>query len=331
MSRSKYLYATGLIRSKENKLLNQAELERMLDAPDAEQAFRVFNDTDYADNLLDVPVKNFNQALQDDLRQVRELFFQIVPDENLLKILFIRYDFQNIKLLFKEKYSHKNTEDYASDLGVVNFAKLKQVILEDAKNELPSEIKFAIDYIKNKIETEGVQPNWLDRWSDWQYFETLYALGQKTKNKFIQELIKLQIDIANLKIFIRGKRMQRSSEYIVSEILEKGSLDLDDFARLVEKPLEEGLIEIKNNFSKDASIFIDHYLEHQNLSELEKDLENMELDFVRQTKWIGYGPEILVGYYLAKKNAIRNVRLVMTGKLNNIPAEELKQRQRNLF
>lgn len=331
MTKDRYLYASGLIRTLENKMPDLNDIERMTDASGSSEAFKVFNDTDYADNLLDVEAKDFNKALEDDFIQLKDLFFHIVPDEILLKIIFYQYDFHNIKLCFKEKYSEKNLEEYSSSLGFSNYQKVRKAIIDGERGDLPEKIEEAINYIKKRINEEKALPYLIDRWADQKYFETIYNLSQKTNNIFIKKLVLLQIDIVNLKNFIRGKRMNRENDYIVSELLPNGNISLKEFKELVEKPIEEGVGYLRKYFSKEAARFIDDFLEKKNLWELEKNLENLETNFIRQSKFIAYGPEVVLGYYHAKKNATRNVRLIMTAKLNNIKSEEIKQRTRELF
>ena len=46
--------------------------------------------------------------------------------------------------------------------------------------------------------------------------------------------------------------------------------------------------------------------------------------YLQKAKRIAYGPEVVVAYYFAKRNALRNTRIIMTGKLNNLPVDEIK-------
>lgn len=331
MNRNNYLYASGLIRTLENKMPDPTDIERMTDASGFSEAFKVFNDTDYADNLLDVEAKDFNKTLEDDFVQLKDLFFHIVPDKILLKIIFYQYDFHNIKLCFKEKYSEKNLEEHFSPLGISDYQKIKKNIVNEEREELPKEIEETIKYIKQQIGEKEALPHLIDRWADQKYFETICNLSQKTNNVFMKKLVLLQIDMVNLKNFIRGKRMNRKNDYILSELLPNGNISLKEFKELMEKPLEEGIGYLRKYFSKDASRFIDDFLEKKNLWELERNLENLEMNFIRQSKFIAYGPEVVLEYYYAKKNANRNVRLIVTAKLSNIKSEEIKQRTRELF
>lgn len=81
MFNEEYLFATGVIRSREAKLLDATDIERMVDAKTVEEALKVFNDTDYADELPDIEKpEDFNQGLLRDQKQARDLMeklFQI--------------------------------------------------------------------------------------------------------------------------------------------------------------------------------------------------------------------------------------------------------------
>ena len=61
------------------------------------------------------------------------------------------------------------------------------------------------------------------------------------------------------------------------------------------------------------------------------ELEEAELSVIREAKYISEGPLPAVGYFYAKKNAVRNLRLILTAKMNDIPVEDIKPRVRELY
>ncbi len=331
MSRDDYLYAAGVIRFLENKLLNPNDVERMVDSPDLDSSFRVFHDTDYFDNVLDVQATDFIKSLDADLAQAKDKIKEMTPDDNLVKFLFMRHDFHNIKLLFKEKYTDKSFTDYYSSLGNENIEKLRLALTGDITNSILPYCQRVIDYVKERVNKEEVTSALIDRWCDRTYFNEYARSAQEFKSSFINGLVSLQIDVANLKIYIRGKRMGFDTTYLLSEIMAGGSLSLDFYIKVVNLSLEEGLERIHFNLGIPMQKVLNNYFKNQSLEQLERDLENMELQYVRQAKYIDYGPELVVAYFMAKKNAIRNVRLIMTGKVNNINSAEIKKFIREIY
>ncbi|MDP3970607.1 MAG: V-type ATPase subunit, partial [bacterium] len=103
----------------------------------------------------------------------------------------------------------------------------------------------------------------------------------------------------------------------------------EDFLRHYE--LEEVEAIEKFNVHQKIRIACKAYLEHKLLWKLEKDLEEAELSVIKDAKYKTDGPEPIVGYFYGKKNAVRNVRLILTAKQNEIAVEKIKERVRDLY
>jgi len=333
MSRSQYLYATGRIRSLENKLLAPSDLERMIDAKDAQMAFKVFNDLSYADELSDIEsVKDYIEVLDHDLLQIRDLLRQITPDEEIIRILFLRYDFHNIKLMFKAKYADLDLSDYESQLGNEDVVKLKDFILKDAMSATAEEITGLIKEAKKKFDKELPDGYTIDSYFDRESLLMLQKTAADLKYEFLSELVKTWIDVANVKMFLRAKKLDLPIEKVEDYLVEGGSILKSSLANSYSKDLKEAVTicirGFENTSLKEA---IKNFAEGDELWKFEKAFENYEIKFIQQSKYIAYGPEPLVSYYLAKKNAIRNIRLVFTGKLNGLDNNEIKERMRDIY
>jgi len=325
-----YPYIMGLFRSLENKLLNQNDIERMVDAPNIETAFRVFNDTEYADNLLEVKPEEFKKALDDDIKQTRDLFEKVIDDKKIIQLLFLRYDFHNIKLAFKQKYSQKDLTEEESHIGTVPASSLRNRILSQAKTDLPPALEEIIRKAEKDFENNH-QPHFIDSYLDKEMYRLLLKTAKKLNNNFILNFLKMQIDIANIKIFLRAKRLKKDHKWLADELIPGGRIKKEEFINILDKEIKEALNVFFFYFDNKFRRIVEKYLEDKNLWQLEKNFEDYELDYLKETKRMNYGPEIAIAYYYAKKNALRNVRLIMTGKLNGIEPSEIRERLRKLW
>ena len=52
---------------------------------------------------------------------------------------------------------------------------------------------------------------------------------------------------------------------------------------------------------------------------------------MKESKYISFGIEPLIGYLAAKESEIMTVRIIMAGKLAGIPAELIKERLRDTY
>ncbi len=325
-----YAYIMGLFRSLEGKLLNPNDIERMIDAPDIESAFRVFNDTEYADNLLEVEPKDFKKALNDDLKQTRDLYEQVISDKKILEFLFLRHDFHNIKLAFKEKYSQKDLAEKESQIGTILSSSIKNYILNEARVDLRKELKEIIDQARAEFEKNN-NPHFIDSYLDRKMFALLSQTVDEIGNDFITDFLKMQIDMANIKIFLRTRRLKKDGKWLENELIPGGRIKEKELLSVYDKDDKEALNTFFIHFNNKFISLIVDYLEDKNLWKLEQQFENYELEYLKETKRMSYGPEIAVAYYYAKKNALRNVRLIMTGKLNEVAPAEIRERVRNLW
>lgn len=325
-----YPYIMGLFRSLEGKLLNPNDIERMIDAPDVDAAFRVFNDTEYADNLLEVAPRDFKKALDEDLKQTRNLYEQIISDKKILDLLFLRYDFHNLKLLFKEKYSGNNLSENESQVGTIPSSSLRNLILNEARVDLPKGLKKVVDEARAEFEKNHTA-HFIDSYLDKKMFGLLKKAAQDLDNSFIINFLKMQIDMANIKIFLRAKNLNKTSNWLENELIAGGRIEEKEFVQVYDKENKEALNTFFIHFDQKFINIINQYLEEKNLWQLEQKFEDYELEYLKETKRMNYGPEIALAYYYGKKNALRNVRLIMTGKLNGVSPAEIRERVRSLW
>jgi V/A-type H+-transporting ATPase subunit C len=323
--RSKYPFITGLIRQLETGLPDYVDLERMVDAPDAQAAFEVLNDTSYAKYLLEVETDNYYHALHDDWRDFREMLSQFVPDRLLLDILYLREDFNNLKLILKAHYQQEPlTEVRVTDAGSVSKEQWISYF-ESEQNLLTSFWTDIIQRITGKF-SEEVNGQMIDRIADRMYLANYNELAQQTKNRFIMELAKAEIDIYNIKTFIRAKRLQRKSEWLSRQLVYGGNipraemhgwLEMEDneLLRLFHAWLPGSIAaEIEEGFATSVPEMV------------ERALYNWRREYLKEADYVAYGPEVVVKFFYAKIRALINIRLVMMGKLNNLPPEEIKER-----
>jgi len=335
MSQAQYLYATGRVRSLEGKLLAANDVERMIDAKNAVDAFKVFNDLSYADEVSEVDGPgDYEKILKHDLLQVRQLLNQIVPQKELLDLLFLENDFHNIKLFFKAQILSRDLNEYESQTGNVAIDKLRDCIINEAKTSLPENIQLVIDQAREQFsELEKPSGFIIDSWLDKKFLEMALGLANELQYCFISDLVMSWIKRANIKMVLRAKKMDLSWSEIESYLVEIDGIKVDrwqalygdDFASLA-TGCADGLID--TNLKETVKQLAE---DNNQLWKLEKAFDDQEIKFLANARYLAYGPEVIVAYYLAKKNAVRNIRLIFTGKLNEVSNSEIKERVRTIY
>ena len=60
-------------------------------------------------------------------------------------------------------------------------------------------------------------------------------------------------------------------------------------------------------------------------------MDDYIVSLTKEAKKINYGPEVPFAYLMAKENEIRNLRILLVSKLNNLPKNFIKERLRETY
>lgn len=321
---SLYHFLAGKIRVLENNLINQTDVDRMVDAPDFTTAFKVLSDTDYGAHLYELQPDQFKLALEAEIAKVRELMMQWIDDSELLEFMFLQYDAHNVKLFLKYKATETTTQlkDAISQSGLSDAdAIYKRIVDGQTDVVVHSATEQLIQQVLEELDSES-NGFMIDSVVDRVLLELLQERVKGIPSILIRKLFTIQQETALLKTFLRAKRMGKDMASMKSVLPDQWlrQYELDEAQVLVNLSLDPVIREAFKS-----------YLEHKLLWQLEKDLEEAELSVIRSAKYETNGAVPVVGYFYGQQNAARNVRLILTAKQNEIPAEKIKERVRQLY
>ena len=338
-----YAYSVGLIRTLETLLLNENEVDRMILAPNAKEAFRILNEFDYADNKLGIEdPSEFQKVITEGLMDIKEELTKVTPDKRILNILWHFYDFHNIKTLLKAKLGGKEYEEVEgmlNGMGAIPHIALKQFIF-DKENS----VQFKLDdeetenYIKAKIrkaekEFEKHQnPQIIDLYIDQKMMKIIFQVAEYSKNEFLITFVRKLIDLSNIKLFFRMKTQEKELELYEIAFIRNGVIPFTKFKDAYAKGVADLPEEMKATHY--ANLIAEGYKEYEEshtFLHLEKMCEDHLTDYIKSAKLIPFGPEPLIAYFLAKRNNALIIRMILVSKLNQVDPEEIRKRLRKLY
>lgn len=343
---SRYAYAVGRIRVLETRLLNKSNIDRMLGAKSAEDAFKVLNDMDYASHSTDIShVADFQKVLNYGLREVKDFLDKLAPDPDVMQLLWLRFDIHNIKTLIKGKLKNlpeETVEDSMMHFGSISHQLLKCYINDKTHAEaVPSMIKQIIDSALELFEkNQNIQE--VDFYLDNQFFVLVKDIVKKSKDEFIQHYFQLMADVQNIKVAHRFKVMypniatQEQENELDILFQEAGEIPLDVFKEYLKMTNE---IEAKEFFLKalkDSPYFktvsrgLDALEREKSLLDLEIGLDDLVQDYLKHSKTLILGVGPLFAYFLAKQNNAQIIRAIMIGKLNRLDDQKIRKLIRQL-
>lgn len=336
-----YAYAVGLVRALENNLLSENEVERMLLAKSPEEALRILNESDFGTHLnTSIKPEDFQKVLDATMLEFKEKMEKNIPDQRILNILWMEYDFHNIKTMLKAKLMGKSFEDIESilsKLGKIDILYLKDYIFDEVNREWNIYPKTE-EYIKKRIQTVILlfkkvgNPQVIDLFMDQKLMKIIFGKAKDANSEFLMNYVKKLIDLNNIRLFFRMKITKKDLQMFEYGFLWNGNIPWEKMRDAYSEDLSKFPEAMKNeDYSKIVNEGYKKYEEEKTLIYLEKEAENYLIEYIKRAKLITFGPEPIIAYLLAKKNNAFIARMIMVNKLNKIPSEEIKERLRILY
>jgi V/A-type H+-transporting ATPase subunit C len=311
----------GRVRALETQLLDNARIERMLDADDPQELLRILQDTPYGVYVSDLsgPL-DFERMLGSESKRSFELFSELCLNPRFEAILRAKYDFHNLKVMLKSSVAEQDFSYALLDLGTLGADDLKDIFTREDYASLASHLQSAVE---RGIEAyyEKRDPQRLDLAVDRAMYG--YLTGTSVTNTFLRSYYRLEIDLTNLSTLVRLKVLERE-DLLRYAVLDGGFLRIEDYfgdsleslpERLFVTPyyfiLREGLAQLKSADS---------------FARLERLADEFLYGFLSLASRVDLGPEPLLAFLLKKLYEIKILRMVLVGVLNRAPKEMMRER-----
>ncbi len=322
-------YAQSVVLSKvyEKRMLGKAKIDRMIDAKDEKEAFKILMDSEYsksANNVYDV--YGYVTLLNQETARVRTIAEELLQDERILEIMTLKYDYHNIKIIVKSLFSNKDlTDKFIQSKNANPQTMLAQVKAEkyiNLKDEFAIAIKEAIaDYEKNN------DPQMIDIILDKHYFQHMLKLSSELEIEYFTKYIKAKIDFYNVETLLRIKRMNKNTIFAEKVIFDGGNIERNKLIGLLQADLDKITMSLKaETTGKYIVKGLDEYRKTGSLFKLEKQNKAYFNELNKDARFITFGPEPIISYILSKEDEIDKVRFILVGKLNNISSDIIRER-----
>lgn len=332
MSNIKYVQAVPRIRSIENKLLDKAKIERLVDSTSADEAFKILQETSYGTLMANLKrPEEYEILLSNELKKLYSFMYEIAPEKELIDIMSIRYDYHNIKVLLKAEILGKDFSSLLIPVGTIKISDLKTYISTESYGDLHSMMREGIKESKESFK-EDKDPQKIDVILDNYMYKDLYSRAHSLNEPYLVNFIQTNIDLINLKTLLRVKKQNKSRKFLEETLLENGKIDKTSLVELLSISLENIINKLQySDYINVIKLGIEEYAQSKKLNIFEKLSDNFIMNFIKDAKYVSFGVEPLLAYIFAKENEIRLVRIIMVGKLNNINAELIRERLRDIY
>lgn len=328
-----YAYASGRIRAIEPKLFGPGHYDRMLEANDAQEAFRILTDSGYGyGGSGSAGIFAFEGLLSEEMKKTYALIAEIIPQIEIVKVFQRKYDYFNIKVLLKAEYSGAEIPPILADTGTVGGEDLVRMIRERDYEGLTELMVQAIEEVRD-VFSRTQDPQAIDLLLDRASYRQLASDIGGIGSPYLQEIAEIIIDSANIKMYVRAMLLDKPADFIRELLLSGGSIPEDAYLEYGEKSIDAFVDAFADKFS--GSRYAEAVRKgwescrsRESSSVLEKLLDDLFMVHIRKARMVTIGVEPVIAFLFAKETEIKNVRIIMTGRINGLPAEMIRERLR---
>lgn len=348
----RYLHISGLVKAMELHLLDQARLNRLLDASEPEEISRILGECSYPAG------KNPEEILGTELAGSLGWLQQMMPDPAYADALIIFHDAHNLKLVVKHLLTiwitGPDADKFSGQTPAINGqAGTEEIILPDfgGLSGIPPFGRTALqalkpaqidpDFLYHQIaehRTDGL-PEWIfqaaveavgrylvqydmsavDAWLDQVAWRQACKLAEKTGNHFLMGWLCRKIDLVNLEMLLRTRTMRTGKEMLGNALLPGGSVQAQQILDIYGDSKEAIVTFYARTPYASLAEQCQNYEQKDRAARYGLLADNLLMEHVRSARWIISGPEVPLAWVLARQTEIKNVRIILTCLRNSLP------------
>jgi V/A-type H+-transporting ATPase subunit C len=342
--RSNYPYLCARVKAKKSFLMKKEVFNRML-AMDLAEIGRYLGETQYRNEISSLSTDysgatlieiGISQNLAETFSDI--LSFSQGQSRKLIGEYLHRWDIYNIKTVIRGKLTKASLEDIKEILVPAGSLKLdfvSQMVASTSWDELidrlrqQKSVKVDEELLRTAISTGKLAP--LEDALEKEYFASLLRSGEKkdTSEAHFLDFVKREIDVTNLKALFKLKSEGASGESLSQYFIPGGmEFKLDRLAKMASVA---GIKELMDEFRQStyAELMrpdIEAFESDGDISSILRALDKMLLSTANKFSHL-YPLSVLpvIGYLLAKKTEVDNIRIIARGKESGLDPDLMKK------
>ncbi|MCQ2506071.1 MAG: V-type ATPase subunit [Lachnospiraceae bacterium] len=320
MAENQYIYAVARIRAKENSLLKQQTLDQLMSCKTVKDCTNIL--TDYGWDCED---KTPEQFLSLEREKTWSLMREMVEDMSVFNIFLYPNDFHNLKAAIKQVYLGKEIPAIFMKNATVDPVVVLKAVTEKDFSLLPESMRECADKAYDILFKTG-DSQMMDTVVDKYSLEALYKSGKESKNELFATYAEMKVVAANINVAIRSAKTKKPISFLKEAFVACDTLDIKALTEASLAGLESIYAYLENTAYHDAIQAI-----RKSPSAFECWCDNKMMDLIRPQKYNPFTISPLAAYVLARENELKSVRIILSGKLNGLPEEAIRERMREMY
>lgn len=318
----RFAYAVARLRAMSGRLLEESLIQRILDCEDLDSALKILAETVYSTWLVELKGSgDFDRIIEAELSNAYSEVQKFVPDERLVQLCRIPYDFHNVKVLVKSailvREGGERRYDLLTSLGNIPVEELVVAVESEDYRLLPFGLHRLLPLCLSQWEqTRDILQ--VENSLDAGLFSVLAEIAVATGFDSAVRWVKGRIDAENIRNLLRLKRLDLDIAGAASFLHEGGWIAGEKLLALLNEPVESWPRVL--SFSDVSGVFA-NVPDLSDLGalivEMERALDEYVSAILARAKYEAFTPENVIAYLWAKEMEAKNLRIALVAVANN--------------
>ncbi len=359
----RFAYAVGRIRVLENRMVDQARFNRMIDAESHDELVRILGETEFGGER-DSRANAYERLIDAELLRVHELVASISPDPALTGVFRARHDFHNMKALLKAALAARDrhitassepgdegdrfarAERALSSLGWLDVDAMKQAVegmlagrpgpepiaqspwLGEAEEaRLAKAVVRAGELGIEAYEARERDPQQIDFVIDKESFRYFFDIASKPGREALLERVRVMVDLTNALTCLRLRAMGKDAAFAADALLAGGTVPEAVLLEAYALSDDEFWAVFRNTpYAAMVNDGVQSWKATGSPWAMETSITRTLADITAGWRRLDMGYEPVLGYLMAREAEADRLRRIFLGKMAKLPTKVIRER-----
>lgn len=317
-----YTYAVARIRAKELSLFGRQELDQLLSCKSYADCLRLLADKGWGGSAGETDAEAILSA---ELDKTWKLMRELVEDPTIFDVFLYPIDYNNLKAAVKAVVTDADQERIFIRRGTVEPEVMVKAIKERDFSLLPEQMRQVAEQAFQTLLRTG-DGQLCDVMLDKAALEAILQAGKNADDALIGHYAERTVAVTDIKIAVRGCKTGKDKAFFQRAMATCETLDIASLAQAAVKNEEEIYAYLSHTAYSGA---VEELKASPSAFERWCDDQIMALIRTQKTNPFTVGP--LAAYLLARENEIKAVRLILSGKRNQLNDQVIRERLREMY
>ena len=317
-----YTYAVARIRALEVALFSNSTIDQLIACQNYKQCLQFLEEKGWGDSETSGDAE---AMLTREEEKIWELVRELSVDMENFDVLSYSKLFHNLKAAIKEVCTEDGGRHiYYEDVSIPGEA-MKEIVKEKDFASLPENMREAAQEAYDSLLHTG-DGQLCDCNIDRAALDAIYQAGKSAKAEIIRDYAESTVAVADIKIAVRSQKTAKSAEFMRRAMAECDSIDVERLSRAAlagTDALREYLM--GTTYAGGAEALA------ESPSAFERWCDNRIIETISPQKYNAFTIGPVIAYVIARQNEIKTVRIILSGKQNDLPEESIRERVREMY